>query len=232
MPGPAPLFREIHRLRSLIHEMDEQLARLPRAYRARQEALAKAEASLQAAHDGVKACKVAAAAREKSLREQHALIARHEEQLGTMASKKEYDAKQMEIAFARAECSRLEEEALTAIEEGETIAARIPELEKAVAAAREEVARLDSDMEARVQMWKSERQKAVEKLAEVEPGVPKNLRQTYDKTVESMGHDGFAEVSDRACGCCQCEVTRRDQLSLEAGEFVMCETCGRILYLP
>ncbi len=232
MAGPAPLFREIHRLRTLIHELDEQLGRLPRTFKARQAALAKATEALAAAVDGVKSCKVMTIAKEKALKDKHALIAKYEEQLGTTTSKKEYDAKQMEIAFAKAECTKLEEEAYAAIEQGETLAATVPGLEKAAAAARDEVKKFDADMEAKVALWKAEREQAAAKLAGIEPNVPRDLRQTYEKTVDSMGHDGFAEVVDLSCGGCQGNVTMQDQHALQNEQFVMCPMCGRILYLP
>jgi len=118
------------------------------------------------------------------------------------------------------------------MEQGETLTATIPGLEKAAAAAREEVAKFDADMDAKVGLWKAEREQAAAKLAAAEPEVPAQVRQSYAKTIKSMGHDGLAEVDGRTCGGCQADVTQQDRQTLENEAFVMCPNCGRILYLP
>jgi predicted nucleic acid-binding Zn-ribbon protein len=79
--------------------------------------------------------------------------------------------------------------------------------------------------------WQTELERAKAKLAEAEPKIPREVRTTYDKTVKSMGHEGFAEVSGRSCGGCQGDITMGDRYKLEGDQFLMC-SCGRILYLP
>lgn len=231
MAGPAPLFREIHRLRSFIHDLEEQLGRLPRALKARQATLTRHSEALTQAQETIKSLKVTTATNEKSIKSKTEAIARFEGQLGGIQSKKEYDAKQLEIAFAKAEISKLEEGALEAMEQAETLTATLPELEKAVALAREEARQFEAEMEGRRATWQAELGRAKAKLAEAEPKIPRDVRTVYEKAVQSMGHDGFAEVSGRTCGGCQGDITVQDRYQLEAEQFLMCN-CGRILYLP
>ncbi|MBY0232352.1 MAG: hypothetical protein K2W96_23995 [Gemmataceae bacterium] len=232
MAGPATVFREIHQLRTYLHELQESLDRQPRTHKAQLARLAKAEADLAALADGLKNAKVTAASKEKALKAKHDLIARYEEQLGSLVAKKEYDAKKLEIAFAQAECSKLEEEALAAMEEAEAIPPRLPDAEKALAAVKADVQRFEAEMAGRKALWEKEKETAQAKLKEVEPQVPAAMRQAFDKTVKTMGHEGFAEVAGRTCGGCQGELTLQQRLTLESGGYGICLSCGCILYLP
>ena len=232
MAGPATVFREIHQLRSFLDDLQENLDRLPRTHKAHQARLAKAEAGLAALAEGIKNAMVEAASKEKALKAKHDLIAKHEGQLGGLQAKKEYDAKKLEIAFAKAECAKLEDEVFAAIEQGESLAPKVPEAEKALAAVRADVAKFEAEMAGRKELWQKEAERARAKLKEVEPTVPQANRQAFDKTVATMGHDGFAEVKGRTCGGCHGELTMQQGLTLESGGFVMCPTCGRILYMP
>ena len=232
MAGPATVFREIHHLRTFLHDLQENLDRQPRAHKAQLARLAKAEADLAVLVDGVKNAKVTAASKEKALKAKHDLIARYEDQLGGLQAKKEFDAKKLEIAFAQAECTKLEEEAFAAIEEAEALAPRIPDVEKALAAAKADVQRFEGEMATRKALWQKEMAEAQTKLKEVEPLVPATHKQAFDKAVKTMGHDAFAEVEGRSCGGCQGEMTLQQRLTLESGGYGMCPTCGRILYLP
>jgi len=231
MAGPAPLFRQIHQLRSYAHALKEQLDRLPRQLKAQHARRSAAQAALTASQEKVKHLKVEATTKEKTLKSKLQTIDRYREQLANLQVKKEYDAKQLEIAFATTECGKLEDEILQAMTDGEEEANRIPELEKTLATVTAEVAKFEADVAPRRAMWEGELAAARAKLKEIEPGVPKANRAAFDKTVASMGHDGFASVRGRNCEGCQGEIPQQVRNDLEDDLFVMCRSCGRILYL-
>lgn len=231
MAGPAPLFRDIHRLRSFAHSLKEQLERLPRQHKAQQARLATAQGALTAAQEKIKHLKVEASSKEKALKGKHEQIAKNEGKLNNIQSKKEYDAIQLEIAFAKTECGKLEDEILQALTDAEDETARLPGLEKALAAVKAEVAKFEADMAPKQATWQAELTQAQAKLQEVEPNLPKQVRPTYDRTVKALGHDGFASVKGRTCGGCQADIPAQDRGDLEDDLFVMCRSCGRILYL-
>src|SRR3954466_463158 len=104
MPGPMRVFREIHRLRTLIHNVQEQLDRLPRLRKAHQARLAKQEQSLRDAQEAIRKLKLTVRDREKTLEDKHGQIARYEGQINQVSSKKEYDALLLEIAHAKTLC--------------------------------------------------------------------------------------------------------------------------------
>src|SRR4051794_38442842 len=119
MAGPAPLFRQIHQLRSYAHALKEQLDRLPRQLKAQHARRDAAQAALTASQERVKHLKVEVTTKEKQLASKGEAIARYEAQLANLQSKKEYDAKQLEIAFTKTEVGKMEDEILQAMTDGE-----------------------------------------------------------------------------------------------------------------
>src|SRR5207244_4169563 len=83
--------------------------------------------------------------KEKALKSQHEKVARFEKQLNESSSKKEFDALQLEIAHGKLECSRLEDEILTTMSEGEEKSDALPEPEKALTQARQEASKIGAE---------------------------------------------------------------------------------------
>jgi len=62
--------------------------------------------------------------------------------------------------------------------------------------------------------------------------MPANVRSTFDRIVRGKGVESFAAVVDRGCASCRTEITAQQYNELLMGGFVLCKSCGRILYLP
>ncbi len=232
MAGPAPLFREIHRLRRFAHDLQEQLDRIPRQRKAQQARLAKAEQALRDAQDLVKRLKVTASEKEKALKTQHERIARFERQTNDVTGKKEYDALQLEIAHAKAECAKLEDEILTALTESEERAAEVPALQKALEQVKADLAKFEADVAPRRADHEAQLKEAQAKLQALEPNIPPDYRSQYNRSISSLGADAMAVVRDFTCEQCHTEIPRQAFNELSQDQFVMCRSCGRILYLP
>src|SRR6266851_4381340 len=112
MSGPAVIFREIHRLRRHTQNLQEQLERIPRQLKVQQGKAGRQEEVLREAQEALKKLKVTVQTKEKTLKDRHGQIAKYQKQLNEVTSKKEYDALQVEIAGAKADCQRLEDEIL------------------------------------------------------------------------------------------------------------------------
>jgi predicted nucleic acid-binding Zn-ribbon protein len=232
MSGPAVIFREIHRLRRFIRDLQEQLDRFPRQIKIHQGKLAKQEQALRDAQEGIKRLKVTASEKEKTLKSRHEQIARFEKQINDVSSKKEYDALQLEIAHAKADCGQLEDDALAALTESDERTAALPALEKAIKQAKEDLARVEAETGPRKADLEGQAKEAQAQLKEVEARLPPDLRAHYNRTIVSLGADGMAAVRDRICESCYTEITVQAQNELMQDMFVNCRSCGRILYLP
>ena len=64
------------------------------------------------------------------------------------------------------------------------------------------------------------------------PECPANVREHYDRAVQGRGADALTPARDKACGACSTELTAQTVNDLIVGAFVVCKTCGRILYPP
>jgi predicted nucleic acid-binding Zn-ribbon protein len=232
MPGPAPTFREIHRLRRYARDLQEQLERLPRQRKAQHARLAKQEQALKDEQEAIKRLKLAATDKEKTIRQKGELIARYEAQMNTVSSKKEFDALRLEIAHNQEVCARLEDEVLAAIAEGEERTAKLPEVERQLAQVKQDVAKFEADAGPREADLKAQLTDATGQLKEQEAKLPADLRPMYLRTIASLGADGLAEVQDRNCTSCNTEITLQMKEDLQYERFVLCRSCGRILYLP
>lgn len=231
MAGPAPTFREIHRLRRYARDLQEQLERLPRQRKAHQARQAKAEQSLKDEQEAIKRLKLAATDKEKTIRQKTELIARYEAQMNTVGSKKEFDALKLEIAHNQELCRKLEEEVFAAMAEGEERTARLPDVEAALAQVRADVAKWEADARPREADLKAQLEQAQKDLKEQEAKLPADLRPMYARTMSSLGADGLAEARDRNCTSCNTEITLQMKEDLQYERFVLCRSCGRILYL-
>jgi predicted nucleic acid-binding Zn-ribbon protein len=232
MSGPAVLFREIHRLRRFAHELQEQIDRLPRQQKAQQAKVARQEEILHQGQDALKHLKVDIHAKEGTLKSTHGQIGKYQKQLNGAESKKEYDALQHEINDAKAACSRLEEEILDALAQSEEKAAQLPESEKAVRQAKEEQAQFESSMKERLASYQAQLAEAQQQLQEREAGLPANLRAQYERIVAALAHEALSAVHGQSCAACYTEITAQQHNELQQELYVLCKSCGRILYLP
>jgi predicted nucleic acid-binding Zn-ribbon protein len=232
MAGPAQTFREIHRLRRYARDLQEQLDRLPRQRKAHQAKLARQEQALKDEQEAIKRLKLAATEKEKTIRQKGELIARYEAQMNTVSTKREMDALRLEIAHTQGACGKLEEEVLASISEGEERAAKLPEAERLLAQVREDVAKFEADASRREADLRAQLADATGRLKGEEAKLPPDLMPMYQRTMSSLGADGLAEVQDRNCTSCNTEITLQMKEDLQYGRFVLCRSCGRILYLP
>lgn len=228
---PAAILRELHRLRRHATSLQEEIERLPRQLKAQQAKVTRQEDAIKQAQEGIKKLKVAAADKEKSLKAKHQDIAKHEKQRNEATGKKEYDALGAEITAARDACTKLEEEALNALSAIEEQTGRLPELEKVLKQAQQEVTNFDATCKERQGEMSGELQKVLAQIKEVETTMPADIRGQYDRLVAARGEDAMAAVVERNCQACYTGITAQQYNELLQGMFVFCRSCGRYLYL-
>jgi uncharacterized protein len=232
MAAPAAVLRELHRLKRHAKNLKDEIERLPRMFKAQQAKLARQEDAVKQAQETVKKLKVEASDKEKSLKAKHQDIAKFEKQRNEATAKKEYDALVAEIAAARKACQGFEEEILTSIMETEEKAGQVPELDKAVKQAKEELANFDKTSAVRQADLTAQLQEVEKQIQEVEATLPGDLVPVYSRLVAVRGEDAMALVEDRNCTSCYTSITAQQYNDLTQGMFVVCKSCGRFLYLP
>jgi len=230
MAGPAAIIREIHRLRSHGHDLQTRIDFAPKQLKAQQNAVARREEELKEAHEAVKRLKVSIHEHEVSVKSADQQIKRYEQQLNDITSKKEYDALKVEITAVKNKLGAIQDETLTAMGDLEERTARLPALEAAVKAAKAEFAAFERDYQSQLDSWTKQRDDVAKQIAAEEAKLPPDVRQVYDRAVKAMGADAFASVENRICSACYTEITAQLGHNLLMQQFVMCRSCGRMLY--
>ena len=54
----------------------------------------------------------------------------------------------------------------------------------------------------------------------------------YDRLIASKGEDAMSPVENKNCIACYTGITAQNYHDLVQGKFLLCKSCGRILYLP
>ena len=232
MSGSATLMREIHRLRRFSRDLQEQLDRVPRQRKAYTAKLAAREQGLKDEQEAIKKLKVATSDKEKQLKAKGELIDRYTRQQNEVTTRKEHEALMLEMAHARDLIAKLEDEILAAMSEAEERSAKLPELEKGVRAIKDDLAKFEADIEPRKADLDKQLAETQSALKAAEGRIPTEIRSQYMRTITSLGADGFSVVRNYSCTECNTEIIRSMELNLQNDEFVVCKSCGRILYLP
>jgi uncharacterized protein len=231
MAGPGPVLKESHRLRRHIHELESRIASSPKQLAAQNAKLQQAEEILKAAQEEIKHLKVKIHDREVSIKTSFQQIDKFEKQREKVEGVKENNALDAEIANAKQRIATFEEEILETMGLVEEKTAQLPTVEKATQAVRNQVAEFKKDYQARLDQFAQERDKTLAELAEVDKGIPPEIREMFDKMVKFKGVEAMSAVEGRTCLACRTDVTAQMQNELLRGTFAVCRSCGRILYV-
>jgi len=226
------ILRELHRLRRHGKNLSDEIERLPKMFKTQQQKLALQEKMQKQTNDQITKLKVGIKDKELKLKANHDQIAKWEKQRNEATNKKEYDALQVEIAHTKEGCQKLEDEILATMEETDKLNARLPEIAAAIKQAKLDVDQFDKTTKERQGVLNEELQKVLAELKTVEPSLPDDIKQHYERLVGAMGEDSMSAVHDRNCTACYTGITAQMYNNLLQGFFVLCKNCGRILYLP
>ncbi len=231
MPGPGAILKDIHRLRRFAKELQTQIERGPIALKNQKAKVTKQEQALAEAQEKLKRLKISIHEKEVSLKEKAQQIDKHSMQMNSASSKKEYDALKHEIAHDRDASKILEDEVLTAMLEVDEHASRIPEAELAVRTAKEELSRFEESHKKRLADLTTQLRQTEAEMQTVEATLNEDIRPAYERLMSVMGEDAMSAVQGRTCVACYTEITAQNYNDLTVGQFLMCNSCGRILYL-
>jgi predicted nucleic acid-binding Zn-ribbon protein len=232
MAGPAVVLREIHRLRRFAKNLENEIERGPLLLKTRQAKMTRQEEALREAQEAVKRLKVTNHEKEVLLKSTLGQIAKHEKQLNEAGSKKEYDVLKTEIAAEKKNCQELEDEILNCLIEIDERTAQLPELEKAIQQAKADFQEFQNNSERRVIDLKQQLDQTLQSVKEIEATLPDDIRAQVDRVVTSRGEDAMAAVENKTCMACYTEITAQALNNLNLGQFTLCKSCGRALYLP
>jgi len=230
MPLLTEIFRECHRLRKHLRELQTEIERGPRVLKLRQETLEAERQKHHDHHDAIKKLKLKQRDDEGTLKQTDTRLTKLEDQLTGISNQKEFDAKKSEISQAKAKKSELEDAILTTLTEIEEKTGAIPAVEKRWSDAQKDFTDYQKEAGERMERLKVDQEASRTALAKAEEGIPEEYVSRYDMIVKKHGPDALAGVKDRICQGCRTKLTEQRQVEIRDGTFILCSTCGKMLY--
>jgi predicted nucleic acid-binding Zn-ribbon protein len=229
----------IERLR-VLQDLDHRIGRLdreitdgPKAVESFQRAVAAAVEKIAQIEERLKLLRAQVKLRENEAKTAQTRIDRLQDQAGQVKNNKEFTALRSEVANARLDMGKMEDEALKIMEAADV-------QEKALTAAKEERAREEKKLaaeRAKVDAAIDGLRAGKAQLLSQRPALTKDLPAEplllYDRLAGARGGTAIVAIEQDYCTGCMERLTRNDVYAiLNASRIVHCKSCGRILYGP
>ena len=232
MAGPLhQLFRELHRLRKHVRDLQAEIDRGPRVLKAHQQKIAGQEQALVDARDAVKRHKIELAERELQMKTSGQNLAKHVKQLDDLTASNQIDAKTNDINTLKASIAQLEEDILTRMGELEEKTAQIPALEEQLKKFKADLATYEVEAAGRMKRLKDDLAASQKQLVAAEAKMTPEAKPLYDRLVKAHGAEALAGVANKVCTNCRMTITPQGLADLTSDRFAMCPSCGRLLYM-
>ena len=225
------LLRDLQQVDKRIHELTEEVKRLPKY-------IAEIEAKLSSHKQQLEADKQTLADNQKARRQMdgdtgthNQKISRLRDQLNEARTNEQYHAFQHEIQFEEREIRKIEDRILDKMEEAESLEKNVKKTEEALKIESQKVQAEVAETKARVaeddKALVEQKARRDELAAEVSP----DALRLYGHV--RRGHGGMAVAQALADRCQNCNVLFRPHFSYQVRsneKILTCESCGLILY--
>lgn len=232
MSSAAAPLRELHRIHQQLADLRERLARGPKQIKAREANVARLDEELGKTKADSKSARVTVDQKQLLLKSKETEILDLRRKLNACGSNREYQALLEQIRATEMAKSVLEDEIVEGLDKIDECQKSVGEAEGKLAKGKEELAKnaqLIQEQHGRVEADVARLETA---LRESEACLPTDFREAYDRAVKTKGSDGMAPVEGDSCGGCYKNITANMYNSLALGRVVVCQSCGRLLYLP
>lgn len=225
------LLRDLQLVDRRIHELNEEVQRLPKY-------IAEIEAKLSSHKQQLEVDKQTLADNQKMRRQMDGDIGTHQQkisrlrdQMSQARTNEQYHAFQHEIEFEEKEIRKLEDHILDKMEEAESLESNVKKAEEALKIESQKVEREVAETKARVAEDERALDEQKKKREEFTTTVSRDALRLYENIRKT--HGGMAVAPALADRCQNCNVVFRPQFSYQvrSNESIMtCESCGLILY--
>ena len=226
----ADTFRECHRLRKHIKNLQEEIDRGPRVLKAIQAQLDRERQEHKDHYDAITKLKLKQRDDEGTLKQTETRLKKLEEQLLGISVQKEYEAKKSEIRQATEKKTQTEDAILVTMSELEERNNAVAAVETKWADAQAQFQQSQVDAKERIETLTADLEQSRAALAKAETEIPAKHRSQYDHLVKARGPDALAAVVNKVCDGCHTGVSQQRLLEVAAGQFILCQNCGRMLY--
>jgi len=209
----------------------EELARIPPERHTLTAKAAAAQSKLETAKHQVKHLESERKKLELEVEAKKQLIERYSLQQFQTKRNEEYRALTHEIEMCKEAITKIEDQELELMEQGETA-------QKGVGIATQQAAETKRLVDSRLAELATREQGLQRELSDLEAGrnelatvVEETVRARYERQFRSRGHNVVVGIDHGVCGGCHVQLSRQIVVHCQAEqEIITCPNCGRILY--
>lgn len=224
--------RTLHRIHRQLSDLRERMEKGPRQVLAREANIARLEAEANSTGGQAKAARMQVDQKELQLKTGEAKILELKRKLNTAASNREYQALLEQIAGNEMANSVLADEILELFERVDSSKESVVLASERLAQAKTELEKNRATVEHEQQQIRGDIERLRGELKGIETLLPTEIKEMYLRTTASKGYDAMAQVDSETCQGCFQHITANRYNDLVLGRVVLCQTCGRLLYLP
>jgi predicted nucleic acid-binding Zn-ribbon protein len=159
------------------------------------------------------------------------LIERYALQQFQTKKNEEYRALAKEIETCKADITRIEDQELTLMEQGELAERTVRHTKSTEAEANKTSHSRMADLAAREEALKAELRDLESKRSDLVLAVEDKLRRQYERILVRRGGSVVVGIQHGVCGGCHMQLSRQIVVSCQADQELMsCPNCGRMLY--
>lgn len=223
---------ELHRIHRQLAELQSRLTRGPRQIAAAQAALDSRHAELANAKQMVTKSRIAVDHKELQLKQREDRIEDVKRKLNAAKSNREYQTLLEQIAADQQANSVLSDEILEMYDRIASEQKSVAQAEAHIAASQAELEKIRRRVEGERDSLESDLGRLTGELRTAEQRLPADVRAEYSRAVKGRGAEALAPLEGDCCGGCYQQTTVQMFSELKSSRFVLCNSCGRILYLP
>lgn len=232
MAVSAATLRTLHRIHRQLTDLRSRLNRGPKQVAAGEANVAKLQTAVDAAKEDVKKCQLTTNQKELQLKEREGQIEDTRTKLNSASTNKEYQALVEKIAADEQANSVLSDEILEMFDRAEQLGIVVKEKEADLAKGKEDFEKLRAKVDGERDSLETDVARLTKECQELEETLPAEIKQDFDRIVGGRGEDGLACVEGEYCGHCNQSINAQMFNLLLKEEFLLCKSCGAILYLP
>ena len=222
----------MHRIHRQLSDLRQRLERGPKLIHAHQTNVENNENLSAKASDETKTARVAADKKQDQLQDGETKVKKLRVQLNTANSNREYQALKEQIAAHEMTNSVLADEILEGLEKIDQLVVKVSEAEVIVGKARQEAEKNAAEVGRQKPLLEADIQRLEAELKEAETVLPDDVRNLYQRVVQSKGEDALSPIEGAFCGGCYQNIPINMINELMLHRPVFCKACGRLLYLP
>jgi len=214
-----------------IRRVKAELSSIEPQRQAMKSKAAGAQAALDAARQRVKEIETKRKQLELEVETKKELINKYGQQQFQTRKNDEYQALAKEIEHCKADITRIEDEEIELMEQGEQAAGQVAAASASLKAAQAIVDNEISQLDTSDQNLRNELAELESNRDELAGAVDESALSRYERTMKSRGDNVIVGIEHGVCGGCHMKIPAQVIVNCRAQqELTTCTNCGRILY--